>query len=121
MPAYVACNAQGGAGEIAPLSAVACTFALILLPEAVSEHVAAKVLTDLPGRQMLGGAPRGGGLDPMTAAVNQLAENVEGMATRGEREPCGVMESYRDTYPLLLRHCYVATVEELAPIWGRLA
>lgn len=117
----VACTARGGTGELAPLPAVAGTYALMLLPEAVSEHVAAKVLTDLPGRQMLGGASRGGGLGPMTAAVQQLAERVGGMATRSECEPRGIMESYRETYPLLLRHCHVATVEELPPIWGRLA
>lgn len=116
-----ACTARGGAGELAPLPAVAYSFALMLLPEAVSEYVATKVLTDLPGRKMLGGGARGGTQDTMAAALQQLADSVGGVSTRGEREPRGVMESYRETYPLLLRHCHVTTVEELAPIWGRLA
>ena len=114
----VACTARGGAGELAPLPAVANTFTLLLLPGAVSNPVAAKVLTDLPSQQRLGGETPSGGPDPVTAAVQRLAKSMGGIATRGEREPRSMREAYRETYILLLRHFRVATVKELAPIWG---
>lgn len=65
-----------------------------------------------------------GGGDPMMMAVKQMAANVAEVGVRGAwDEPKGVMDSYRKTYPVLLpRFCQVATpMEELAPIWGRLA
>lgn len=55
------------------------------------------------------------------AAVQQLAENVGGVAGRGTREPKGVMDAYRETYTVLQRYCQVSAVEELAPLWARLA
>ena len=89
----VACTARGGAGYLAPLPAVAYLFLLLLLPEAVSSHVAAsKVLADLPGRQRPGVlGPGGAGTDVMVAAVQQLAENVGGIAARASGSPvaCG--------------------------------
>ncbi|KAI2505102.1 hypothetical protein MHU86_9290 [Fragilaria crotonensis] len=60
------------------------------------------------------------GMEPMLAAVHQLAENL-GVGNHGAREPKGVQDAYRETYPLLQRYCHVSTVEELAPLWGRLA
>lgn len=60
-------------------------------------------------------------MDPMLAAVQQLAENVGAGGDRGSREPKGVKDAYRETYPVLQRYCHVSTVEELAPLWGRLA
>ena len=103
----VACTARGGAGELAGLPAVAQPFTLLLLPAAISEYAAAKVLNDLPGRRGPHLATAAHGMDPMIAAVQQLAENVGGAAGRGGREPKGVMEAYRETYTVLQRYCQV--------------
>lgn len=55
-------------------------------------------------------------LDQMTAAMQLLAENVEG-SVQNARKARGVAESYRETYPVLLQYsCQVATVEKLAPL-----
>jgi hypothetical protein len=116
-----ACTARGGGGELAPLPAVAHTFPLLLLPASVSNYVAAKVLSDLPGRPGVRAAPTPYAMDHVVAAVQQLAENVGGIAGRGAREPKGVMDAYRETHAVLQRYCHVATVEELAPLWSRLA
>ena len=52
----------------------------------------------------------------MATAFQQLAdENVGGAVVRGVCEARGVSEVYRETYPVLLRYCQVATVEEVAP------
>ena len=57
----------------------------------------------------------------MLAAMQRLADTVAGGGGRGAREPKGVVEAYRETYPVLLRYCQVGTVEELSPLWNRLA
>ena len=44
-----ACTARGGAGELAPIPAVAQYFPILLLPAPVSDYVATKVEADLPG------------------------------------------------------------------------
>ena len=100
---------------------MAQSFPMFLLPAAVSDYAAAKVLSDLPGRH----GPRvaattAHAMDPMIAAIQQVAENVGDAGGRG-REPKGVMEVYRETYTVLQRYCQVAAVEELAPLWNRLA
>jgi hypothetical protein len=117
----VACTARGGAGELAPLPAVAQQFPLLLMPGAVSAYVATKLDRDLPRRR--GGlahtAGTGVGEEPLAAAMRLLAEN--GGGDRAAREPKGVAEAYRETYPLLQRFCQVDSVEGLAPVWGRIA
>ncbi|KAI2489206.1 hypothetical protein MHU86_25383 [Fragilaria crotonensis] len=116
----VACTARGGGGDLAGAPAVAQIFPLLLLPAAISDYVAAKVYADLPKRQQ-GGREAPDGLDQMVTAVQQLAANVVEVGGRSNREPKGVMEAYRETYPVLLRYCQVETIEELPPLWGRLA
>ena len=117
----VACTARGGAGELAGVPVVAQSFPLFLLPAAVSDYAAAKVLSDLPGRNGPRVAAAAHAMDPMIAAVQQLSENVGGAGGRG-REPKGAMDAYRETYTVLQRYCHqVAAVEELAPPWNRLA
>lgn len=116
-----ACTARGGAGDLADLPAVAYSFPLMLMPVTVSDYVTTKVAADLPRRTGASGGGPVGGADAMAAAVQQLAANVSVLSDRGTREPRSVLESYRETYTVLQRYCHVATVEELAPIWGRLA
>jgi hypothetical protein len=117
----VACTARGGAGDLAATPAVSQSFALLLLPTAISDYVAGKVYTDLPGIQH-GGRTTATVYDQGLTAVQRLtADAGENNNARGGREPKGVLEAYRETYPVLLRYCQVATIEELAPIWGRLA
>lgn len=113
----VACTARGGAGELAALPAVAHSFALLLLPEACSDYVASKVTGDLPGRHTR--QQRGPAWDQMVEAVQQLATTATGGGR--EREPKGIAEAYRETFPVLLRYCQVQTIDEVAPIWKRLA
>ena len=121
-----ACTARGGAGDLAAIPAVAQNFPLLLLPALTSEYVANKVAMDLPG-QHRGGGPAVAPLPPaamdqVVTAVQLLAANVADAGNRSSvREPKGVMDSYRETYPVLLRYCHVATVDELAPLWKRLA
>lgn len=117
----VACTARGGGGDQAALPAVAQSFALLLLPAAISDYVAAKVYADLPGQRRGGGDTTVGTFDQMLTAVQRLAADAGEGGTRGAREPKGVLEAYRETYPVLLRYCQVTTVDELAPIWSRLA
>ena len=117
----IACTARGGAGDLAAIPAIAMSFPLLLLPAAACKLVATKVYGDLPHYQRPGGRLQGGNGNLMMMAVQQLAANVAEAGVRGAREPKGVMEAYRETYPVLLQFCQVATVEELAPIWGRLA
>ena len=116
----VACTARGGVGELAGIPAVAQAFPLLLLPVAVSDYAAAKVLHDLPGRHGPRVATAAHAADPMIAAVQQLAENVGTAGGRG-REPKGVLDAYRETYTVLQRYCQVAAVDDLAPLWKRLA
>jgi hypothetical protein len=117
----VACTARGGAGELAPIPAVAQHFPLLLMPGAVSTYVASKLDRDLPGRQgRQAPAPTdGAGGDTLAAAIRLLAEKADG--ERPPREPKSVAEVYRETHPVLQRFCQVENVEGLAPIWGRLA
>ena len=116
----VACTARGGVGELAALPAVAQQFPLLLLPEAISDCVAAKVAADLPGRR--GGGAVQPSMDQMAVAMQMLAENVGGAGGgRNAREPKGVAEAYRETFPVLLRYCHVPTVDDVAPLWARLA
>ena len=117
----VACTARGGAGDLAALPAVAYPFPLLLLPAATSDYVANKVAIDLPGQQQRGGHAPTIAMDQVATAVQQLAANVVEAGSRSSREVKGVMDAYRETYPVLLRYCQVATVAELAPIWNRLA
>lgn len=117
----VACTARGGGGDQAALPAVAQSFALLFLPETISDYVAAKVYADLPAQQRGGRDTTTGAFDQMLTAVQRLAADGGEGGTRGTREPKGVLDAYRETYPVLLRYCQVTTVDELASIWSCLA
>ncbi|KAI2500160.1 adenylate kinase [Fragilaria crotonensis] len=57
----------------------------------------------------------------MVTAVQQLTATMGEVGGRTTREPKGIMDAYRETYPVLLRYCQVNSVDELAPLWNRLA
>jgi hypothetical protein len=120
----VACTSRGGATDLAALPAVAHNFPLLLLPATTSEYVASKVATDLPGRHR-GPGPAAAptlAIEQVATAVTQLAATVvAASSSHNVREPKGVMDAYRETFPVLLRYCHVATVGELPPLWNRLA
>jgi hypothetical protein len=76
------------------------------------DYAAAKVLSDLPGRPRVAAG---------THATDQLAEIVGGAGGRTGHEPKGILKAYRETYTVLQHCCQVGTVDELAPVWTRLA
>jgi hypothetical protein len=104
----VACTARGGAGEQAGRSAVFLNLPLLLLPEAVSAHVARKIQADLPALRGLHNQGAGGGgaeLGQMLGAVQRMAETLGGNTAfqlRQAREPKTVEEVYKETYNILL-------------------
>ena len=121
----VACTAKGGADEQeAGQSGTEHRFPILLLPPPVGEYVATKVHSDLPG--VRGANGRGGVAGPeveqLVGAVNRLAENAVGNNDRNaNREAKTIIDTYRETYTLLLRFCQVNTVDNVAPLWSRLA
>jgi hypothetical protein len=51
-----------------------------------------------------------------------LADNAIGNNDRNaNREVKTIVDTYRETYTLLLRFCQVNAVDEMAPLWSRLA
>ena len=122
-----ASTARGGAGVQAGVPAVALSFPGLNLPQPVYQYVLSKVHGDLP-------ALRSGLAPPAAAAFMPGAQHVadlmrafaEGQAQRPdnaghEREPKQVQDVYRETYQLLLRYSRVEQVDDLAPVWRRLA
>jgi hypothetical protein len=126
----VASTARGGIGNRAATPAVVLTLAAIHPPEPVYEFLMTKVQGDLPGTRAgaVGGAA---GAPPVGAnlvdIVRALAD-VRGQGGRGEerdrgdeREPKRVSDVYRETYTTLMRHCRVEHVDDVAPLWRRMA
>ena len=60
-------------------------------------------------------------VDQMTPVMQLLAESIGGSGQSASRGGRSVAESFREKYPVLLQYCQVATVEEVAPLWVRLA
>lgn len=93
------------------------------LPQLVYLYVTTKVAGDLPALRA-----REPGGEALTAhlARTLLAAGGGGPAFRdegetGEKGPKTVREAFKETFPLLLRFNRVDQVEEVAPIWARLA
>lgn len=83
-----------------------------------------KVHSALPGLRGGGGQAGAGGpeMAQLVGAVHRLAETAGGANQRNaNREAKTILDAYRETYPTLLRFCEVHAVEEVAPIWTRLA
>jgi hypothetical protein len=96
------------------------------LPPEVYGYITAKVQGDLPGTNAttVGAVP----VEAAATLVGALRALARGGGTDGDdeygraaREPRTVAEAYKETYPLLLRHCNVTDVDSVAPVWKRLA
>lgn len=119
-----ACTARGGGGAQAAVPSVLQPYAPLHLPPEVYRYVTAKVRSDLPALA----APEGGPGGPLAAALLRtlgLAPTAGGAAEgedeRSVKAPKTIAEAYKETYRTLLRYCNVASPENVAPIWARLA
>jgi hypothetical protein len=89
----------------------------------VYDYVSTKIDQDLPGHATApgDGAPAAPLATQLVAALQVL---VGARAPTGDavpNEPKSIAESYRETYKVMLRYCNVAGVEEVAPLWRRMA
>lgn len=115
-----ACTARGGGGPQSGVPGVFHPLTPVHLPLLVYRYMTGKVRSDLPALA----AP-----DALTSevtgtlagALRALTRNTEGAAIDRTREPKTVAEVYRETYRTLLRFSNVPSVEQLAPLWQRLA
>lgn len=136
-----ACTARGGDGPQSGASGLLLPYRALHLPSAVHAFAMGKIYGDLPAlRANLGHPPQApgalGGAADVVAVIRALQEAQRGGRQRegggrdghdddleddGRREPKSLREAYRETYVTLLRHCRVETVNEVAPVWKRLA
>lgn len=125
-----ACTARPGAGGAVAQSPVLYNLRPIHAPERVSRFVNTKVMADLPGLRVPAAAP--GGLQPyppqpladlagLVQNLAQVQQNAAGERRNADREPKSIQEAYRETYPLLLRHCRVEDPVDAPTLWSRLA
>ena len=117
----VACTARGGAGAQNGAPSVLHQLTPVHLPAEVYAYVTAKVQVDLPAA----GAPNGAGPEATATIVGALRALTRAGADTDElgrsREPKTIADAYKETYRLLLRHCNVSDVDQVAPVWKRLA
>jgi hypothetical protein len=114
-------TARGGGGPQPDDSILLHAFPAVHLPLLVYTYVSAKVAADLPAlrpRDAVGDAGLQAQLALLAAGRGPVAPSD---GDRGERGPKTVREAYKETFPLLLRFNRVDQVEEVAPIWARLA
>ena len=111
-----ACTCRGGAGAQAMVPIVLQALPPVHLPEAVHTFVSGKITSDFP--VTLRGGPAG--VDPSLAAVVR-ALSARGMTGGEVREAKTVKDTYRETYPVLLRYSRVDRVEDVGPLWDRIA
>ena len=126
-----ACTARGGGGALTAVPSVVNEIYPIHLPPEVYRYVTSKVQADLPalvqGGALVGGPDGNAALVGALQALNAARGTGGGVAAVGEdgarvgREPKTVAEAYKETYPTLLRFCNVMRVDEVAPVWSRLA
>ena len=118
-----ACTARGGAGPQNMTPGVLHTFNPVHLPDPVFGYVSLKIQQDLPGLAAGDTAPAAPQLATQLATALQAlvgARRATGDGA-GPKEPKTIMDSYKETYRVLLRYCNVAGVEEVAPVWCRIA
>ena len=120
-----ACTARGGGGAQNGLPSVHHTYTSLHLPGEVYRYMTAKVMADLPA---LGGAAGGGiggtSVETLATALRLLgaargagADGVGGTGTASKT----VVDTYKETYPTLLKYCNVAAATDVAAVWTRLA
>ena len=119
-----ACTARGGVGLNNAQPAVLHRFAPVHLPPEVYQYLTAKVQADLPG--LASGRAGGGvvGTDSTASLVGALRALTRREGEDGERLPREqktIAEAYKETHRVLLRFCNVAHVDDVAPVWKRLA
>lgn len=118
-----ACTARGGGGAQNGIPIVFAPLYPVHLPPAAYRYMIGELRGDLPALA---------DPDPATAevtgtlagALRALSRGRGGETDKGDRttrEPKGVQDVYKETYRTLLRFCNVARVEDVAPLWGRLA
>jgi len=116
-----ACTARGGGGPLSAVPVVHHQFGPVHLPAAVYRYMIGKVRADLPALatpDALTSEVTG----TLAGALRALTRSADGTAERtAPREARTVAEVYRETYRTLLRFGNVAQVEQLAPVWKRLA
>jgi hypothetical protein len=121
-----ACTARGGGGALATVPSVYQTLTPLHLPEEVYQYVTSKVQGDLPALTHPPDRTGLPGADAIAGALQALGATRAAGATGAEgegsgKEPKTIREAYKETYKTLLRFCNVASAEEVAPLWSRLA
>ena len=117
-----ACTSRGGGGPQPGDSILLHPFPAVHLPLLVYDYVSDKVAADLPAlrpREGRGDAGLQAQLALLAAAGGRAALLTEG--EKADRGPKTIREAYKETFPVLLRYNRVDQVEEVAPIWARLA
>ena len=114
-----ACTSRGGVGAQNALPGVLHQLTPVHLPPEVYQYVIQKVRGDLPG---LAGSGAGGNESAATlvGALRALTRSEDG-SRLSSRESRTVADAYKETHRVLLRFCNVTTVEDVAPVWKRLA
>ena len=119
-----ACTARGGGGPQNSVPSVTHVFSPVLLPPEVHDYMVSKVAADLPvlGR---GTVSESTTTEALVGAIRSLTAARGGGAIGGEeaseKAQKSVADTYRETYKTLLRFSNVGDVNELSPMWSRLA
>lgn len=116
-----ACTARGGGGAQNTIPSVMYTFPPLHLPPEVYGYMTAKVRGDLPG--LAGRVNEQVPANAITEALRALTA-ARGGTDEGERtakEPRTIADTYKETYRTILRYCNVQDLNEVAPLWPRLA
>lgn len=119
-----ACTARGGGGVQNALPSVLHTALMpVLLPPEVYRYVTQKVQGDLPGLSAPGALVGPESAATLVGALRALTrrDGGEDGTARSARESKSIAETYKETHRVLLRFCNVAGVDDVAPVWKRLA
>jgi hypothetical protein len=117
-----ACTARGGGGAQSAVPSVLHQLTPVHLPPEVYQYVTQKVQSDLPGTRTAGAATPES-TATLVGALRALTRGIEGDEVFGRtaREPKTIADAYKETHRVLLRFCNVAGVNDVAPVWKRLA
>jgi hypothetical protein len=115
--------ARGVGGAQTTMPSVHQTLAPLHLPPEVYRYVTPDVLHDLPALVRPAGIGIGGvNPDTLIGALTALSvPRCTDDGTQAAREPKTIADTYKQTYRTLLHLYSVAVVEDVAPVWARLA